>query len=63
MMESLLGFIFCLLSGIFCFWLFSNASTGLKNLKLCLSMYTLLFVISLIVFGYLMYVLIKPEKF
>ncbi|ARE60733.1 MULTISPECIES: K(+)-transporting ATPase subunit F [Akkermansia] len=26
-------------------------------------MYTLLFVISLIVFGYLMYVLIKPEKF
>lgn len=26
-------------------------------------MYTLLFVISLIVFGYLMYVLIKPENF
>ncbi|WP_367279725.1 K(+)-transporting ATPase subunit F [uncultured Bacteroides sp.] len=26
-------------------------------------MYTLLFVISLIMFGYLMYVLIKPEKF
>ncbi len=64
MMESLLGFIFCLLSGIFCFWLFFKCVDWFeKNLKLCLSMYTLLFVISLIVFGYLMYVLIKPEKF
>lgn len=28
-----------------------------------LSLHSFLFVISLIVFGYLMYVLIKPEKF
>ncbi|CAM2891182.1 potassium-transporting ATPase subunit F [Phocaeicola vulgatus] len=26
-------------------------------------MYTALFVVSLIMFGYMMYVLIKPEKF
>ncbi|KAB5481556.1 MULTISPECIES: potassium-transporting ATPase subunit F [Bacteroidaceae] len=26
-------------------------------------MYTTLFVVSLIMFGYMMYVLIKPEKF
>ncbi|MCC3348940.1 MULTISPECIES: potassium-transporting ATPase subunit F [Bacteroidaceae] len=26
-------------------------------------MYTVLFIVSLIMFGYLMYVLVKPEKF
>lgn len=34
-----------------------------ENLKGRLIMYTALFIISIIAFGYLMYVLVKPEKF
>ena len=49
-MEITLSFIFCLLSGFACFWLF-------------LIMYTVLFVLGIAIFGYLMYVLVKPEKF
>ena len=43
---------------------FSNALTGLKRFKKEGEiMYTTLFIISLVAFAYLMYVLIKPEKF
>ena len=32
-MGITVSFIFCLLSGIVCFWLFGNVSIGLKQFK------------------------------
>ena len=60
-----LGFGVCILSGIACFWLFYKCIDWFeKNLiKRRFNMYTALFIISVIMFGYLMYVLVKPEKF
>ena len=70
-----LGFGVCILSGIACFWLFYKCidwfeilnilyNNYFKNLiKRRFNMYTALFIISVIMFGYLMYVLVKPEKF
>lgn len=59
-----LVFLICLLSGIACFWLFYKVLTGsTKFKKESLFMYTTLFIVSLIMFCYLVYVLIKPEKF
>ena len=43
-----------------------NVSNGLKTCKTKRRkrfMYTALFIVGLIMFGYLMYVLVKPEKF
>ncbi|MBS6409445.1 MAG: K(+)-transporting ATPase subunit F [Tannerella sp.] len=34
-----------------------------KSEKKGVFMYTILFIISLVLFGYLMYVLVNPEKF
>lgn len=61
-----IGFVVCTLSGIACFWLFFKCITGSRRSKKRKEkqvMYTALFVVSLIMFGYMMYVLIKPEKF
>ena len=49
-MGITLSFIFCLFSGFACFWLFWKCVDWL-------------FVIGIAIFGYLMYVLIRPEKF
>lgn len=57
------SFIFCLLSGLLAFWLFGNVWIGLKRFKNERIMYTALFVLGIVVFGYLTYVLVRPEKF
>ena len=56
-----IGFAICMLSGLGCFWLFFKC-IDLKKEEVEI-MYTTLFIISLVAFAYLMYVLIKPEKF
>jgi K+-transporting ATPase KdpF subunit len=40
-----------------------NAEHGTQNFKLQTIMYLALLIMGLGIFGYLMYVLIKPEKF
>ena len=61
-----IGFAVCMLIGIGCFWLFGKCIDWFENSKSKKEerfMYTVLFIVSLIMFGYLMYVLVKPEKF
>ena len=65
-MEITLSFVFCLLSGFACFWLFWKCVDWFEKIskrKGELIMYTTLFVLGIAIFGYLMYVLIRPEKF
>ena len=65
-MEITLSFVFCLLSGFACFWLFWKCVDWFEKIKKRkgeLIMYTALFVLGIAIFGYLMYVLIRPEKF
>ena len=62
-MGITLSFIFCLLSGFACFWLFWKCVDWFFKEKGELIMYTALFVLGIAIFGYLMYVLVKPEKF
>ena len=64
-MGITVSFIFCLLSGFACFWLFWKCVDWFEKIlrggeKI---MYTVLFVLGVAVFGYLMYVLVRPEKF
>ena len=67
MMELFtIGFAVCMLMGIGCFGLFETCIDWFENIfssKEERFMYTVLFIVSLIMFGYLMYVLVKPEKF
>ena len=64
-MGITLSFIFCLFSGFACFWLFWKCVDWFENIRKrrIRVMYTILFVIGIAIFGYLMYVLIRPEKF
>ena len=63
-MGLTISFIFCLLSGLFAFWLFWKCVDWFeKILEGERIMYTALFVLGIAVFGYLIYVLVRPEKF
>ena len=59
-MGITVSFIFCLLSGFACFWLFWKCVDWFERIYF---MYTTLFVVGIILFSYLTYVLIRPEKF
>ena len=58
-----IGIVICLLSGIGCYCLLFNCIDWFEKIKEVEIMYTALFIIGLIAFAYLMYVLVKPEKF
>ena len=60
-----IGFAVCTLSGIAFVFIFFKCIDWFEDPKRKEKqvMYTTLFVVSLIMFGYMMYVLIKPEKF
>ena len=63
-MGLTISFIFWLVSGLFAFWLFRKCVDWFAKINEGERiMYTALFVLGIAVFGYLIYVLVRPEKF
>ena len=56
-MEQVLSFIFLCLTGVVCYWFFFKCIDWFEK------MFTVLFIFSVVMFGYMMYVLVRPEKF
>lgn len=61
---EILSFVFLCAVGALMYWFFFKCVDWFeKDLKRRNNMFTALFILSVVMFGYMMYVLIKPEEF